>query len=89
MAPNADPTAMVVCNVLHDGEAQTRAASRPRSRSVDSIEALKDPFLVSFLDAHPLIGDGDLDAALPAIREKFVLQHPPGNLEPNKQSRSR
>ena len=51
---------MVLGDVAHDGQAQSRAAGLARPARVDAVEALEDPLEVLGRDADALVADGDL-----------------------------
>ena len=55
-------------HVLHDGKPEPGAAGGPRAGRVDAVEALEDPFKVTFGDADPLVGHADFNAAVASAR---------------------
>ena len=58
---------MVVRDVLDDGETETSAAGRARSRRVYSVEPFEHSLLVGLFDADALVCDGDLDTGFAAL----------------------
>ena len=66
--PDAHVAAVVLHGVLDDAEAEPGPARVPRTGLVDPVEALEDAVEVLPLDAHALVGDGDLDRVAHHLR---------------------
>ena len=83
--PDAHVAAVVLHGVLDDAEAEPGSARVARAGLVDAVEALEDAVEVLPLDAHALVGDGDLDRVAHHLR----ADADPAALVASRRSRSR
>ena len=78
LAPHRDVAAMHRRDVLDNRQAETGAAVGPAARIVHPVEALEDPLVLAGGDADAVVGDGDLDLVVLAVRAEVGPDHHPG-----------